>query len=72
MGTVADNEQINANLKTPPPLIHNYPRDPRYRLSGMDKPQIGDIARCGWRKKVPHQAECSGVTCVVCWDLCKH
>jgi len=32
---------------------HWYPGHPRYRLSGMDEPQPGDIAYCGFVKDSP-------------------
>lgn len=43
--------------KDPPheATVHGYPRDPRYRRSGMHPPQPGDIARCGHVKKNPQK-----------------
>jgi hypothetical protein len=52
-----------------PPLIHSYPRDPMYRKSGMAVPQPGDVARCGWVKKIPPVGGRPVVSCVVCADL---
>lgn len=53
-----------------PYIIHSYPRAPVYRLSGSEHAQPGDIAYCGWRKKVPHVSLPHGSeTCVVCIEL---
>lgn len=35
-------------------ICHWYPPDPRYRLSGRDDPQIGDLAYCGYIKEIPY------------------
>lgn len=53
-------------------MIHRYPRDPRYRLSGMSPPQIGDIAWCGHVKRLPPIHGLPHATppdCVVCAEF---
>lgn len=52
------------------PIIHFYPADPRYRLSGQELPQQGDVAVCGHVKKNPKEDEPDlPITCIVCKDL---
>jgi hypothetical protein len=37
------------------PTMHWYPRDPKYRRSGCEDPQPGDVAICGFVKVRPHE-----------------
>lgn len=52
-----------------PPIVHRYPRDPMYRKSGCIGPQVGDVALCGWVKKVPNTGRQLVANCVVCCNL---
>jgi hypothetical protein len=50
--------------------VHWYPNDPRYRRSGNEHPQVGDVALCGHVKKLP-PANMDGarLTCANCATL---
>jgi hypothetical protein len=50
-------------------LIHAYPADPWYRLSGCAVPQVGDVARCGWVKCHPPVGGNLPLSCVVCAEM---
>jgi hypothetical protein len=55
-------------------MVHLYPHDPAFRLSGQPEPQPGDIARCGHVKRLPHMpAHGPGPnTCVVCIEMSRN
>lgn len=65
-------ELVEGPADTCRPMIHIYPRDPSYRLSGnVTQPQPGDIACCGWRKRSPFDPShlYLPTECVVCAEF---
>lgn len=68
----ATEREVSRDTSPRPAVIHSYPRNPSYRLSGsIPIPQPGDVARCGFVKRTPPRPALVDAppTCVVCAHL---
>lgn len=61
----------NPDDENPDRLWHRYPRDGRYRRSGAERPQIGDLALCGHVKELPADPGVNGPP-PAGYTWCKH